>query len=76
VEGVTPLPEERNGRYFKPEYWARQRALAQGMLLAQKRMSQARSAAVAQAQAEARARASAEVASLSAVAQAGAVPLN
>ena len=47
VEGVMPLPEERNGAYFKPEYWARQRTLAQGMLTAQKRMSQARSAAQA-----------------------------
>jgi hypothetical protein len=53
VEGVAPLAEERDGRYFKPGYWARQRALAQGMLLAQKRLSQARGAAQAQATAQA-----------------------
>jgi hypothetical protein len=73
VEGVTPLPEERDGRYFKPEYWARQRALAQGLLLARTRISQARTVAKAQATEKAAAEASAQA---PAVALASTVTLN
>jgi hypothetical protein len=36
IDGVTPLAEERNGRYFRPEYWQRQRALTQGLLIARR----------------------------------------
>jgi hypothetical protein len=74
VEGVAPLPDERDGRYFKPGYWARQRALSRGMMLAQKRLSQARS--VAQAQAPVQPELPAQAGTIAAAAHASAVALN
>jgi hypothetical protein len=48
VDGVTPLAEERQGAYFRPEYWQRQRALTLGLLIARTRLAQAHAPAVAQ----------------------------
>ena len=48
IDGVTPLAEERNGRYFRPEYWQRQRALMQGLLVARTRLAQANPPSTAQ----------------------------
>jgi hypothetical protein len=48
IEGVTPLAEERNGPYFRAEYWQRQRALTQGLMLARTRLAQANAPAAAQ----------------------------
>lgn len=41
IEGVAPLAEERDGPYFRPQYWQRQRALTQGLMLARTRLAQA-----------------------------------
>ena len=45
IDGVTPLAGEREGRYFRPEYWQRQHGLAQGLMLARTRLAQANSLA-------------------------------
>jgi hypothetical protein len=50
IEGVTPLPGERVGPYFHPEYWQRQRELAQSLALARTRLGQANASAQAQRQ--------------------------
>jgi hypothetical protein len=50
VDGVTPLAEERNGRYFHPQYWQRQRELRQSMLLARMQLAQAQTQTQAVAQ--------------------------
>jgi len=45
IDGVVPLAGERDGHYFRPEYWQRQRALMQGLMLARTRLAQAHSVA-------------------------------
>jgi hypothetical protein len=39
IDGVVPLAGEREGRYFRPEYWQRQRELRQGLIIARTRLS-------------------------------------
>ena len=41
IDGVMPLAGEREGRLFRPAYWQRQRALAQGMLIARADLARA-----------------------------------
>ena len=41
IDGVMPLEGEREGRRFRPEYWQRQRALAQGLVLARANLARA-----------------------------------